>query len=78
MSTPYQTFGHRECFSQDEIDKIIKLPISIDLFDILELSADEIIWLPTCEELRRKYIYYKDDRYLDNLLAIYPYHALIY
>ena len=78
MSIPYQTFGHRGCFSQDEIDKIIKLPISIDLFDILELSADEIVWLPTCEELRRKYIYYKDDRYLDSLLDIYPYHALRY
>lgn len=78
MNIPYQTFGHRECFSQDEIDKIIKLPISIDLFNILELSADEIVWLSTCEELRRKYIYYKDDRYLDSLLDIYPYHALKY
>lgn len=78
MNTQYQTFRHRECFSQDEIDKIIKLPISINLFDILELSSDEIVWLPTCEELRRKYIQYKYDRYLNNLLAIYSYHALIY
>lgn len=43
MNIPYQIFGYRECFSQNEIDKIIKLPISIDLFDILELSADEIV-----------------------------------
>ena len=78
MSIPFQTFRHRECFSQDKIDKIIKLPISINLFDILELSVDEIVWLPKCEILRRKYIRYKDDRYLDNLLAIYPYHALIH
>lgn len=74
---PFQTFGHRGCFTKEEINNILESPITIYSFDLLELSPDEIIWLPECEVLRTKYLKYKDDRYLDNLLSIYPRHALI-